>query len=116
MPIFTSQRSDSASGPVLSVIGEIDMSVAAEFADALHRVIDDARSPAYVDLTGVTFFDSSGISALCAARRHAEYSNVVLVVHPSRQVRSTVEIVGLADMLFHGPAPAGAAAGSEVSR
>jgi len=89
-------RRDRACRPVLVVTGEIDLAVVPAFRSALHQLIADAHSPAYVDLTGVTFFDSSGIKTLLDAQARADEAHVRLVISPSRPVLRTLEILGLA--------------------
>jgi anti-sigma B factor antagonist len=81
---------------VLTVQGEIDMAVAKDFQSELWTLIDHSRSPAFVDLSGVTFMDSTGVNALAAARRRAVESDVELVLSdPSRPVRLVLEATGL---------------------
>jgi anti-sigma B factor antagonist len=81
---------------VLLVRGEIDIATAPAFRDALDRLIREANSPAFADLSGVTFMDSSGIDALATARRQAEAGGVDLIlVAPSPPVRTVLELTGL---------------------
>jgi len=112
---LTTVRRDRACRPVLVVTGEVDLAVVPAFRSALHQLIADAHSPAYVDLTGVTFFDSSGIKTLLDAQVRADDAHVRLVISPSRPVLRTLEIVGLATTFrqetpppsaaLHAPAP-----------
>src|SRR3954471_24566878 len=71
-------RRGGSRGPVLCVSGEIDLVVRDELRDALRRLVLDAHSPAYVDLSDVTFFDSTGVHALIDARAMAETRGVEL--------------------------------------
>jgi anti-sigma B factor antagonist len=83
-------------GPVLTARGEIDMAVAEQFQTELLTLIDHSKSPAFVDLSDVTFMDSTGVNALAAARRRAVESDVELVlIDPSRPVRLVLEATGL---------------------
>jgi anti-sigma B factor antagonist len=93
----TFQRADEPDAPRLLVVGEIDLSVAGRFASAVHDLLTDASSPAFLDLTGVTFFNSTGIGVLCDAAETARRRGVELVVEPSDHVRRTLEITGLTD-------------------
>jgi len=90
-------REDESGVPRLVVTGEIDLGVAECFASALERVIGDAHSPAIIDLTGVTFFNSTGIRVLSDAAADARRRDVELIVRPSSQVRRTLEVTGLID-------------------
>src|SRR6478672_513553 len=89
------ERDDEAELPRLVVTGEIDLGVAGTFASELKQLVGDAHSPAVVDLTGVTFFNSTGISVLSDAVAEARRRRVELVVRPSSHVRRTLEITGL---------------------
>ncbi|MEW2513745.1 STAS domain-containing protein [Streptomyces sp. NPDC046870] len=74
--------------PRLSVSGEIDMSNAGSLADALEA----GSGPLVVDLTGVEYLDSAGLSVLFA---HAD--RLELVVSPLLEPVLTVS--GLADLV-----------------
>jgi anti-anti-sigma factor len=94
------EREDRPAGRTLLVSGEIDLVTAPRFRAQLEALIAEAHSPAFVDLSGVTFFDSSGLAALLAARRAAERTDVTLVlVNPSPLTERVLEITGV-DELF----------------
>ena len=62
-PLKLSTRPDGDGTTVLSAVGEIDMSNAAGFRDALSQAgAGDAGF--VVDLTGVNYLDSAGLTAL----------------------------------------------------
>ena len=62
-PLKLSTRQDSHGNTVLTAAGEIDMSNAGDFRDALSQA---GRSAAAftVDITGVDYLDSAGLTAL----------------------------------------------------
>lgn len=93
----TFRRVDEPCGARLLVVGEIDLGVAGRFASAVNDLLDDAGGPATIDLTGVTFFNSTGIGVLCDAAEGARRRGVALMVVPSDHVRRTLEITGLTD-------------------
>jgi anti-sigma B factor antagonist len=62
-PLKLSTRKDSHGNMVLAVAGEIDMSNAADFRDALSQAGTSAAAFA-VDLTEVDYLDSAGLTAL----------------------------------------------------
>jgi anti-sigma B factor antagonist len=62
-PLDHSARRAADGVTVLSVAGEIDMSNAARFRDALAAAGDDGAA-FIVDLTGVDYLDSAGLTAL----------------------------------------------------
>ncbi|GAA2702074.1 STAS domain-containing protein [Actinoplanes palleronii] len=65
---------DSAGAPVLTAVGEIDMSNAETFAAALHGAVTPAGRALLVDLTAVEYLDSAGLAALF---RHADRIEVL---------------------------------------
>jgi anti-anti-sigma factor len=79
---------------IVSLKGELDIASADGMADAIVAV-DGAT--VVVDLSGLTFMDSTGISALVVARRRilAEGEGQLVVTRPTQIVRTALEIVGL---------------------
>jgi anti-anti-sigma factor len=86
-------------GDGVALRGEIDLAA----KDELWRVFSTAVTPGrhlVVDLTEVSFMDSSGIEALCMARRRAlGAGGAVSLRNPSPVVMRTLEITGV-DSLF----------------
>ena len=79
--------------------GEIDLSVAAALRESLFEAADAARH-LHVDLSKVTFLDSSGIAQLIAARKRVHGSGGSFsVTCASGLPRTTLEIVGLIEYL-----------------
>jgi anti-anti-sigma factor len=93
----TFRRADDPGESRLVVTGEIDLSVAGRFASAAKDLLGgvDPAGRAVIDLTGVTFFNSTGIGVLCDAAETARRNRVALVVRPSDHVRRTLEITGV---------------------
>ena len=88
-------RADEPGSPCLVVAGEIDLAVAGQFASAVNDLLAAADGVAVIDLTGVTFFNSTGIGVLVDAATGATRRGVALTVRPSDYVRRTLEITGL---------------------
>ena len=77
--------------------GELDLANAERLKDAL---IEAGRSTVVVDLSDLTFTDSSGIAALLAARRTITADGSGFVLRgASGVVRRVFEITGLAQLL-----------------
>jgi anti-sigma B factor antagonist len=96
-PMTTFQQNERDGDVELVVGGEIDIATSDAFYDQLGRLVAAAHSPAFVDLSGVTFLDSSGLNALVRASRTAETAGVNLVLlAPSRPVRRVLVLSGLA--------------------
>jgi anti-sigma B factor antagonist len=90
------ERCERAGEALLAVRGEIDLASADDFRRALESLIGEGRSPALVDLSEVTFIDSTGMAALVSARSTADAAGVELVlVRPSPQARMVLELTDL---------------------
>ena len=55
--------------PILAVTGEIDIYTAPQFSQAVVRLISDGTLHVVVDMSGVTYMDSSGFSSLLSATK-----------------------------------------------
>jgi anti-sigma B factor antagonist len=87
---------------VVRAAGEVDMSTAPELRARILDACAAVREPApvVVDLTGITFFGSSGISVLMAAyQRCQEQRTPLRVVATTRVVLRTLHIAGLGEVL-----------------
>jgi anti-anti-sigma factor len=62
-PLELSTRRDADGTPVVTAVGEIDMSNADRFRDVLGQAAGDGGR-LVVDLTGVEYLDSAGLRAL----------------------------------------------------
>ncbi|QLQ36406.1 STAS domain-containing protein [Micromonospora robiginosa] len=89
---LTLTTSDGPDGTrVLTAVGEIDMSNAADFGAALDDAVRPDGDPLVVDLTKVEYLDSAGLAVLFP---HAE--RVALVASPLLEPLLTIS--GLADL------------------
>jgi anti-anti-sigma factor len=97
IPFSVTTRTTTA-GAVITVQGELDVATAPRLRAAADALAPASGQVLVVDLAGVTFCDSSGISALIAARNVAEDAGagVALVAVPARLAR-TFALIGLAD-------------------
>ncbi|WP_103350767.1 STAS domain-containing protein [Amycolatopsis sp. CA-128772] len=95
---FSVTTRPTAAGPVVTVAGDLDVATAPRLRAAADAAAPAAGQLLVVDLGGVTFCDSSGISALIAARNVAEAAGagVALAAVPDRLAR-TFALIGLAD-------------------
>jgi anti-sigma B factor antagonist len=59
---------------ILALAGEIDASVRDDLLAGIVHLIDAERSPLLIDMTGVRFCDSTGLTVAVTARRHAAES------------------------------------------
>ena len=81
---------------VLAIVGEIDMATAPEVERAIDRGHDGTRR-VVIDLTEVTFLDSSALNALVHSQRNlAEHDIAFRIVSPSdHAVRNVFDITHL---------------------
>ncbi|GHA00402.1 anti-sigma factor antagonist [Streptomyces subrutilus] len=86
----------TTAGPVIELAGELDHETAPEVRETLPGLDLRPGQQLVLDLTGITFCDSSGISAMIAARNHALScdASVALAAVPERVAR-IFRIVGL---------------------
>ncbi|MFF9765240.1 STAS domain-containing protein [Streptomyces sp. NPDC053086] len=84
---------------VVRVCGEIDRDSAPQLLEAVAPQ-DAAAHRTVLDLSGVTFMDSSGINALITAHRAAQSADGWLrLAAPSVSVSRLIEIVGLDEVI-----------------
>ncbi|MFJ3964907.1 STAS domain-containing protein [Streptomyces sp. NPDC090036] len=87
---------------VVHVGGEMDIDRAPMMYDALHAAITrpGGSDEIVVDLSGLSFCDSSGLNALIHARQTAaEHGRRIVLRTPPPQLRRLLEMTG-ADALF----------------
>lgn len=88
LTLSTGRRPDGT--PVLTAVGEIDMSNADSFRDALSQA-SGAGAQVIVDLTGVEYLDSAGLTVLFTYAPHIELITTPLLA-------PVLTISGLADL------------------
>ncbi len=100
MASYSTER-DKRGVVVVSVVGEIDAYTAPKIRGGIRTAITDPETTQLrVDLTGVSFLDSSGISALIRCQTEAESHGVALVVaNPQPQPLKVLDMVGLTEFL-----------------
>lgn len=92
-----SRLSIDSTGSTFVVAGELDAHSAPTLREQLNAV-DDAEI--VLDMSGVTFMDSSGLRVLIDAHQTAAGRGCQLIVHePSQSVRRILEIAGVLDHL-----------------
>ncbi|HWD52036.1 MAG TPA: STAS domain-containing protein [Acidimicrobiales bacterium] len=81
---------------VLTVTGEIDMATAPDLRERLVALEADRISAIVVDLTGVSFIDSTALGVLVGAyRRQEEAGGTLKLVVTEPRVRKVLEITDL---------------------
>ncbi|MFF4585551.1 STAS domain-containing protein [Streptomyces sp. NPDC001388] len=91
---------DAATGPVLEITGALDHATAPQLRELITTLTLGPGQRLVLDLAGMEFCDSSGITALIAARHHAHaaQADIALAAVPANTLR-ILRIVGL-DQIF----------------
>ena len=80
----------------LHVSGELDISSAPSFEHAAASALDGQGGAFRLDLSGLTFMDSTGARSLVRVNERVErIGRDLVVVHPTRAVRRVLELLGL---------------------
>jgi anti-anti-sigma factor len=93
-------------GPVLTVAGDLDYTSAHLLRAAVGALALEPGQQLTLELSGLAFSDSSGITALLAARNrvHAQAAEIVLSNVPPTTVR-VLGLLGLEEVFRTSPAP-----------
>ena len=81
---------------VVKLVGELDLYNAAEVRDTLDGVCSRKPGRVVVDLSEVTFIDSTGLGVLVEARSKLADRKTFLLSAPQPETRRALEISGLA--------------------
>ena len=84
---------------IVRVRGEIDLATAEEFGANL--AMQDRDKPLVLDLSGVTFMDSSGLGTLLTDAK--ERDSIAVVVAEGSAVERLFDLAGIGDYLPHHP-------------
>jgi anti-sigma B factor antagonist len=85
---------------VVSVSGELDLAAASSLESELDRVLQSEVTRIVLDLAGLEFIDSTGLSVLVRAQQRAHESGRELgLVNPGQQVERLLSLTGLTERL-----------------
>jgi anti-sigma B factor antagonist len=84
---------------VLRLEGEIDIATAPRLRDSLAAAIASGATEVWVDLAGVRFIDSTGISALLCASEELPAPRRLAVICPDGPARRALELCGIGKVL-----------------
>jgi anti-sigma B factor antagonist len=86
---------------LVTAAGEIDASTAYLVADAVTGALADGHKRVLLDFADVTFIDSTGLGVLVKSHRAAAGKDALFaVVHPTKQTRKLIRVLGLDQLLF----------------
>lgn len=91
----------------LRLAGELDLGTAAELNAAIDRLVAEGQRELLVDLTELTFCDSTGIAAFVRGdNRAAAVGGWLRVTGATGRVARVLQVTGLADVLrYEGERP-----------
>jgi anti-anti-sigma factor len=83
------EADDAGAVTVVRCVGEIDISTRRDLRTALNAALEKGPTSIRIDLTAVTFIDSTGLSCLYDMQEHCDHANVPLemTVPPDGSVR-----------------------------
>lgn len=106
-PSFEIQESHEADGSLrVSLTGELDLAVADRLTTRLGS-LKQAQAAVRLDLSRLTFIDSSGLRSLTVAMTDARRDGWQLEIDAEvpRQVRKLIELVAVSDVLWPSSRP-----------
>jgi len=95
MPILDVKTLVDSEAATVRCAGEIDVGTCTKLIDALERVELEDVALVRVDLSHVTFIDSTGIGCLLHGALRAEKAGIAFEIVPSEAVERFVEVSGL---------------------
>lgn len=96
---------------VLAVSGELDLRTAPRLAEALEQIPLGPEHPLVIDLTDLTYCDSTGVTVLITAHHRAQQNRAPLVLAGlGLHLTHLFEIIGLDQLFTIGPSADEAAA------
>jgi anti-sigma B factor antagonist len=98
-PGFSIKIDAEQSAPRVVVTGELDLLTSPQLQDQLMALAGQKPPRLLLDLTGVTFFDSSALNVVLQAQREADEQEFELAVIPSATVSRVLELTGVANHL-----------------
>ncbi|MBM0240111.1 STAS domain-containing protein [Micromonospora sp. ATA32] len=101
---FTVTYAQRDGGACLRLAGELDMSTAPELNAAIDRLAAEGERQLLIDLTELTFCDSTGISAFVRGdNRVAADGGWLRLTGAGGRVQRVLQVTGLAEVLTYEP-------------
>ncbi len=87
------------SGPVLSVRGEVDTVTAPQLQVSVEQAMPSAGRVLVVDLSGVSFLSSAGLSVLVQAHQQADEAGCAVRIVTNANTARVFQLTGLTETL-----------------
>jgi anti-sigma B factor antagonist len=92
--------SKNGTAEALFVAGELDISSAPALEQAVRQALDGQGQEFRLDMSGLTFMDSTGAKALVDVHNHVKrLGRRLVVVSPTHAVRRVLDILGLEQVI-----------------
>ncbi|RSN65213.1 anti-sigma factor antagonist [Amycolatopsis sp. WAC 04182] len=98
-PLVVVETARSEDAITVEVAGDIDIATSPRLRAELAKLLADGPGAAVIDMTGVGFCDSSGLSVLVQLNQHCEEAGIDLTFAPSKVLRRAIELTGLSPTL-----------------
>ncbi|WP_414941363.1 STAS domain-containing protein [Amycolatopsis sp. cmx-11-51] len=98
-PLAVTEAERSHDAVTIGVAGDIDISTSPRLLAETRALLAGGARVAVIDMTGVGFCDSSGLSVLIQLNRHCAESGIELSIAPSKVVHRAIELTGLLSTL-----------------
>jgi anti-sigma B factor antagonist len=98
---FATREGDKGGTWILAVAGEIDVATSPELRRELHQLADREPACLILDLSNVTFIDSSGLGVLVGALkrlREEDRGDILVLEGLQEPVRKVFDITGLTEL------------------
>lgn len=97
---FTVETRDSGNQTIVSVCGELDVYTAPDLEESLEELVGAGKTNLVIDLTGVTFLDSTGLGVMVKALKWVrEASGALQVVADEERIARVFRITGLDEIM-----------------
>lgn len=100
MVSFTTRSDRHGAAEVIAFTGDLDVATRRAARDALQVALREGTGPLVLDLSGIEFLDSTGLTVLVNTANEAErVARPFAIVAPPGQARRTLELSGLDEEL-----------------
>ncbi|WP_409490045.1 STAS domain-containing protein [Amycolatopsis sp. cmx-11-12] len=98
-PLAVIEAGRSHDAVTIEVVGDIDISTSPRLLTETRALLAGWAGVAVIDMTGVGFCDSSGLSVLVQLNRSCTESGIELRITPSKVLHRAIELTGLLSTL-----------------
>jgi anti-sigma B factor antagonist len=98
VPHFETRKTTIGGASAIALSGELDMATAPRLTEEVEKAVWGTVGAFVLDLSGLTFLDSSGLHALLRARAYlAREDRTLVLVCPPGQARRVLDLASVLD-------------------